>query len=255
MCLILLAYRSHPKLSLVVAANRDEFYARPTADAHFWADAPDLLAGKDLEAGGTWLGVTRSGRFAAVTNYAEVTPPDAPCSRGELTQNFLAGDMGAQDYVATLDGPAYRGYNLLVFDGQDLVYASNRAPTQVLTPGVYGLANATLNTAWPKVTLGTELLQTALNNHAQSADLLALLGDRTIPPDDQLPDTGRPLDLRRQTASCFIPGDAYGTRASTCLWISDDEIRFTEQNFGSLGEKHNRGDFAWPRDHQQQLGA
>lgn len=241
MCLILLAYQSHPEYPLVVAANRDEFYARPTQDAHFWPDAPNLLAGRDIEAGGTWLGVTRGGRFAAVTNFAEANPPPAPGSRGELTQNFLTGTMPASTYAEQLDGPYYKGYNLLLWDGHELVYTSNRTDDRKLEPGIYGLSNAELGAAWPKVTLGTANLLDVL---AEDADpnaqgeqaLVALLQDRRVPPDHELPDTGRPLDMVRRTASCFIAGDEYGTRASTSLWLGKDQIHYAEHNYSAGGQ-------------------
>lgn len=241
MCLILLAYQSHPEYPLVVAANRDEFYARPTQDAHFWPDAPNLLAGRDVEAGGTWLGVTRAGRFAAVTNYAEPNPPPAPGSRGALTQNFLTGDTPAASYARQLDGEHYKGYNLLLWDGQELVYSSNRADDRKLEPGIYGLANAELGASWPKVVSGTanlfEVLAGDANPNAKGEQsLVALLQDRQIPPDHELPDTGRPLDMVRRTASCFIAGDEYGTRASTSLWVGKDEIHYAEHNYGAGGQ-------------------
>ncbi len=269
MCLILLAYRSHPEYPLVVAANRDEFYARDTRNAHFWDDNPEVLAGRDLEAGGTWLGVTRNGRFAAVTNFAEPNPPDAPLSRGDLTQSFLGGTDNATDYAVSLNGPAYRGYNLLLWDGQDLVYTSNRideAAPRVLQPGIYGLANAALGAEWPKVLLGTRLLGAALAEstpadvpaeakitpdhepHPSERHLIELLGDRRIPPDRELPDTGRPLDMVRRTASCFIAGDEYGTRASTSLWLGRDHTHFAEHTFSSGGVQQQLQRFRWANE-------
>ena len=157
MCLVLFAYDPASDHPLVVAANRDEFYARPAKSAHFWEDRPDILAGRDLTAGGTWLGVSRSGRFATVTNFAEEDgPADAPLSRGRLPERFLAGSDSAHHFAHHLDGAGYRGFNLLLWDGSALVYTSNRGHSEDLEPGIYGLANAELGADWPKVRRGRE---------------------------------------------------------------------------------------------------
>ena len=140
MCLVLFAYQPDSKHALVVAANRDELYSRPAESAHCWPESPRLLAGRDLSAGGTWLGVTNTGRFATVTNFAEEGPADALRSRGELTQSFLLGDLPAHDFAHLLQGVEYRGFNLLVWDGSSLVYTSNRGITEDLEPGTYGVS-------------------------------------------------------------------------------------------------------------------
>ena len=239
MCLVLLAYRRHASIPLVVAANRDEFYERPTAPAQFWDDQPHLLAGRDLEAGGTWLGVTRSGRFAAVTNFAEASPVDAPRSRGELTQRFLSGTQTPAAYARTIDLHAYRGFNLLLYADGELHYVSNRADhAGPVEPGIWGLANARFGARWPKVMLGSEMLASAMpevSGPQAETHLLGLLADRRVPPDDQLPHSDRPLEVRRSTASCFIAGDEYGTRASTCVLLGTDEVRFVEKRFRAGG--------------------
>ncbi len=257
MCLVLLAYRQHPDVPLVVAANRDEFYGRPAAPARFWDAAPELLAGQDLEAGGTWLGVTRGGRFAAVTNFAEPNPRAAPRSRGELTENFLTSDTSPAAYVEGLDLAAYRGFNLLLFANDELHYVSNRGPglpehgnrSHAIEPGIYGLANAEFGAQWPKVALGRDLLGHALpkiTGAQGEAALLDLLADRRVPPDNELPASDRPLDQRRATAACFIAGQEYGTRASTCVLLGTKQIRFVEQRFGPAGEAEGIARFQWP---------
>jgi len=250
MCLILFAYRVRTDAALVVAANRDEFYARPAALAQRWTDAPHVLAGRDLTAGGTWLGVSASGRFAAVTNFSE-TPdgPLPPGTRGDLTANFLRGDARARDYAAAIDDANYRGFSLLLWDGVDLVYASNRnSPPRVLAPGVHGLANTHLDgeLPWPKVARGTRALRAAIRGHYAPDDLLQLLADDSVPPDDQLPLRGKDLDFERRVAPIFIRGDEYGTRASSVVTIGSTNVQFTEQTFGPLGVPQQRVDATLP---------
>ena len=148
MCLILFAYRLTPGQPLIVAANRDEFYARPSAAAHWWEDAPGLLAGRDLQAGGTWLGVQANGRFAAVTNFTDLEQPPPPRSRGALVTDFLGGTQTCADYAASIQGELYQGFNLLLWDGRSLACTSNRGVTKVLKPGCYALTNAELGARW-----------------------------------------------------------------------------------------------------------
>ena len=262
MCLILFAYRQHPDYPLVVAANRDEFYARPAEPAQAWGDYPHVVAGRDLEAGGTWLGVSTTGRFAAVTNFAEEPPAvPPPNSRGALTDRFLAGSEPATDYAASLAGDTYRGYNLLLFDGTQLVYTSNRAGQahpefpdgSVLAPGIYGLANAALGADWPKVRRGGAALADAL--HAPTLDgLIALLHDDALPPDHELPDRGNDLDRERFVAPCFIRGDAYGTRASSAVLMGRERIQFAEQLYGPDGERGDRRDLDIPMNEGSAAG-
>jgi uncharacterized protein with NRDE domain len=251
MCLILFAYRVHADAPLVVAANRDEFYARPTAAARFWTDAPTILAGRDLQAGGTWLGVDRRGRFAAVTNYREEPPATAPPgSRGELTAAFLEGDAAAADYARAIDPDRYRGFSLLLFDGTSLVCASNRAPLEVVEPGVHGLANVDLDCDWPKVRRGCAGLATLVDGDALPATgaLIDLLADRTMPPDEHLPQFGREIEFERRAAPVFIESDNYGTRASTALVMTHGDIRFSEQNFTAQGAPTERFDVEFAID-------
>ena len=225
MCLILFAYRCRPGLDLLVAANRDEFHHRPTAPLGFWEDAPQVLAGRDLQQGGTWMGLTGAGRFAALTNYRDPSRmrPDAP-SRGQLVSDYLQGAESPSAYLARLAiaGEAYNGFNLLLGDATGLHYYSNcgDAP-QTLTPGWYGLSNHLLNTPWPKVRRGLALMQDALERRSDPApdDLLAVLADRVPAPDAELPQTGVPLEWERWLSPIFIDAPGYGTRSSTVLLV------------------------------------
>lgn len=250
MCLIAFAFRAHPAWRLVVAANRDEAYARPSAPAGWWADAPDVLAGRDLREGGTWMGVTRAGRFAAVTNVRDpafAPRPGAP-SRGALVADFLRGTMDAEAYAHDLAGraAAYNGFNLLVGDAGGLLYLSNRAPgVRRLAPGVYGLSNHLLDTPWPKVVRARRAVADALAAADGAADgwesgLWRMLGDRVVAADDDLPDTGVGTAFERMLSPPFIHSDVYGTRASTVLTMAaDGEVRLVERSVVPGAE-------AWP---------
>ena len=244
MCLILFAYRQHERYRVILAANRDEFYGRPTASAAFWGDAPDLLAGRDLKSGGTWLGVTRAGRFAAITNYREpdVRLEGAP-SRGELVAGFLQSDDAPQAYLDRLAPSAdrYNGFNLIVGDAEETGYFSNReGAVRMLGPGVYGLSNHLLDTPWPKVEQGKALLEEHLSRDEIDAEaLLVALNNPTQAPDAALPDTGVGLAWERALSPLFIQSPDYGTRASTVLLIRHDgEVTFAERTFqaGEPGE-------------------
>ena len=246
MCLIVLAWKASPSVRLAVAANRDEFFARPAAAAAWWRDAPDVLAGRDLRGGGTWMGVTRSGRFAALTNFRDATAPrkgDAP-SRGNLVGDFLRKEEGPAAFLSRLawNADAFEGFNLLVSDGGELWSFSNaeeRGPV-ALSPGVYGLSNHLLETPWPKVAAARERLAAAVATEAAppelEASLLALLRNRALAPDGALPETGLPLAWERALSAAFVVLPDYGTRASTVLVVgADGEARFTERTFGPGG--------------------
>ena len=236
MCLILVAWRIHRDYPLVVAANRDEFFARPTAPAAFWKDAPQVLAGRDLEAGGTWMGVTRSGRFAALTNFRDPAQnrSGAP-SRGALVADFLAGDETAQAYLERIDGDGRRcnGYNLLVSDGETLWWSSNMGgEPRPLPAGVYGVSNHLLDTPWPKVGAGKTALAQALDGLPADEALFRLLQDDGIHPDEHLPQTGIPLDWERLLSAAFVKSPDYGTRGSTVLCVGQDGwASFDEQTW------------------------
>ena len=236
MCLILVAWRVHPDYPLVVAANRDEFFARPTAPAAFWKDTPQLLAGRDLEAGGTWMGVTRSGRFAALTNFRDPAQnrSGAP-SRGGLVADFLAGDESPQAYLEriALRGSQCNGYNLLVSEGETLWWSSNMAGApRPLQAGVYGISNHLLDTPWPKVGAGKTALALALDGLPDDQALFDLLRDDGIHSDEHLPQTGIPLDWERLLSAAFVKSPDYGTRGSTVLYIGRDGwTSFDEQTW------------------------
>lgn len=242
MCLILFAWHAHPGYPLVLAANRDEFHQRPTAAADFWRDAPGLLAGRDLQAGGTWLGLTRSGRFAAVTNFREPLAPEVPLerSRGELVRDYLAGDApaGAHARAVQADGGRYRGFNLLVGTPRTLVHASNRQDeAQTVSPGCHGLSNHLLDTEWPKVRTGRERLCALLEAERVEADaLLALLTDRATTPGDMPLDLGDDAVRRQLMNHYFIVSPTYGTRSSTVLLIdAEGRAEFVERRFAPDG--------------------
>lgn len=238
MCLILCAYRSHPRFDLVVAANRDEFLTRPTEPAGWWRDRSGLLAGRDLEQLGTWLGVTTSGRFAAITNVRDRIPPkNNPPSRGELVAGFLSGENDLDDFLVRLreTGARYNGFNLLFGDRDELAYCSNRGvEVGHLRPGIYGISNALLDTPWPKVRKGKERFAELLKRSdgaLPTEELFELLGDRTIAPDGELPDTGLPIELERMASSIFAAGEEYGTRSSTVVAIDKTGwVTFEERN-------------------------
>ena len=226
MCLILVAHQVCPQWPLLVLANRDEYYARPTAQVACWPETPGLLAGRDLVAGGTWLGV-RAHRWAAVTNVREGIPDTHhPKSRGWLVRDYLLGQDPPADYLRQVmaDADAFAGFNLLLGEGDRLWYASNRsgAPRE-LPPGLYGLSNHLLDTDWPKVAEGKRQLAAALTSPALDVDrLLGLMGDTRLAPDDLLPATGVPLEWERALSAIFIATDDYGTRSTSLLLRQGD---------------------------------
>ena len=244
MCLILIAWRADPDHPCVVAANRDEFHARPAAVAEWWPDRPRILAGRDLEAGGTWLGITRSGRFAALTNYRDperraqkrdVTPP----SRGALVTSVLESNASVAEGLAHLRevGANYNGFNLIFSDGERLgIYESVPGTGRELGPGIYGLSNHLLDTPWPKVQYAKSRMEQALLDMADTAPLLALLRDDRPAPDDQLPRTGVGLEWERLLSSAFIRAPDYGTRCSTIIRIDvGGRAYFDEWTWNSAG--------------------
>ena len=237
MCVLFIAYRKHPRHPLIVLANRDEFYDRPTASAARWEDHPNVTAGRDLVAGGTWLGVAPGGRFAAVTNFRGPHRPNGAVSRGRLVADFLIGDAGAEEYIASVEHDAdnYSGFNLVVADRDDLYYFSNAAEerAQRLAPGVYGLSNHLLNTPWPKVSSGLAAFERLIDNEEISKEAaFALLADETLAADNDLPDTGIGLDKERLLSSIFIHSPIYGTRSSTIVLAdSDGNLELDERVF------------------------
>jgi len=258
-CLILFAYRLHRQRPLVVAANRDEFYARPARAAHWWNDTESrIFGGRDLEARGTWLAVSGNGNLAAVTNWTEeARSPKPPASRGDLPMRFLNGSENARDFAESIDGDSYAGFNLLAYDGDELVYHSNRTgEVRALDAGVYGLTNTRLGPSlvlredgavafrtvgathprtyeqWPKAVFGAAALARAAR-HATANDLIDLLAEPHVPmetpPDrEQVPE--------RAYSPCFIHGKEYGTRASTAVIFGRHSLEFAERQYGPLGK-------------------
>ena len=240
MCLVLIAWRGAAKYPCVVAANRDELHSRPTAAAHWWQSQPPILAGQDLLAGGTWLGLARTGRFAALTNYRDPeqqrlgTP-----SRGTLVASILlSGDPieRSLDQLRSVSAD-YNGFSLLFSDGERLaIFESARGSGRVLGPGIYGLSNHLLDTPWPKVQTAKSRLSTALADLSTTDAILALLRDEAPAPDDQLPRTGVSLEWERLLSSAYVRAPDYGTRCSTVLRI--DESRracFDEWSWDAAG--------------------
>ncbi len=246
MCLILFAFQLHPGYQLILAANRDEYYTRATAPSAWWDDAPWLLAGKDLEAGGTWLGITKNGKIAALTNYrGKEHKQDAP-SRGLLVSRFLTSNLSIDKYSDELGftGSRYNGFNLIFGDIRKdngiLYYFSNvkgKGEIERLKPGLYGLSNDTLDTPWPKIVKGKKWLEQQVLNRQGSLEIetvFSILADDTIPPDDQLPDTGIGIEKERALSSLFIKTPVYGTRSSTVLSVDNNyQVTFVERNFVS----------------------
>jgi uncharacterized protein with NRDE domain len=238
MCLIVFGWQVHPDFPLVVAANRDEFFARPTRQAGHWPDYPQVMGGIDLQAGGAWLGVTGTGRFAAITNVREPKMPPGQQSRGVLTRNFLISDLSAETYASGIDGSDYAGYNLLLGDGQNLVYCSNRTPAPLVLPaGIYGLSNHVLDSEWPKLVKARQQFSVALESLPDEAEFFELLSDRSIAADQDLPNTGVALEWERLLSAVFVQSEAYGTRASTLvLQDKNGMIKLTERSFGPGSE-------------------
>lgn len=246
-CLILFAFKVHPTHKLIVAANRDESYSRPTAAAEFWKDAPNTLAGRDLEKMGTWMGITTSGRFAALTNYRDpMESTKGKRSRGNLVADFLNGDEPPEEFMKRVadDGNLYPGYNLLTGTSNELYYYSNIGKeVQMLQPGIYGLSNHLLNTDWPKVKVGKTGLERIVRKDTQANDgkekivkqLFDLLQTSDPAPDEQLPNTGVGLDLERMLSPMFIKSDGYGTRCSTVCLAGSNELYYAERTYFDSG--------------------
>ena len=247
MCLILFRFRPQTAEPLLVAANRDEFHQRASAEAQFWDDEPHILAGKDLVAGGTWLGCSRQGRFAALTNFTQGEPATFPKSRGELVHGFLSGTQSVKDYALSIKGDQYAGFNLLLFDGARLLYTTNVNPpgqprSRLLPAGDYGLSNAELGATWPKCVDGARRLGEFADSKCNNIEFINLLKDQAHPDDQRLPERGRSVEVERHLSSCFICDSSYGTRASTVVRIGREQIFFAEQTYladgvvGSMAE-------------------
>lgn len=240
MCLIVFAWRPGHATPLIVAANRDEFYARPARPLAAWEESPGVYAGRDLEAGGTWLGVAPDGRFAALTNLRDPGQAVGSRSRGELVAGFLQGRQSPLEYLQQVARRAadYSGFNLLVGDSAQLCYFNPRVgPPAAVAPGVHGLSNAALNTPWPKLLYAREGLEAVLEQ-PDTGLLVTLLADHRQPSEAELPDTGVGLATERLLSSVFIASPTYGTRASTALIVHADGRReMLERSFGPSGAR------------------
>ncbi|MGI9274810.1 MAG: NRDE family protein [Endozoicomonas sp.] len=247
MCLIVFSWQPEAEYPLALAANRDEFYRRPTRPVHFWEDHSDIIGGRDLEAGGTWMAFNRDGRFAAVTNYREVPPPRGKFSRGKLISDYLKNSLAAREYLASVaavieDSPDdWSGFNLLAGDSSGLYYYSNRSDSiQSLDPGLYGLSNRLLDTPWPKLQKAKQDLQALLDSHNYAAPerIVSIMHNPTQYPDDQLPDTGVEMKTERLLSSCFIASPDYGTRNTSALVLhSSGKLLWHEQLYETEGTK------------------
>ncbi|MFK8047386.1 MAG: NRDE family protein [Halioglobus sp.] len=249
MCLLIFAHRLSPRYPLLVAANRDEFHQRPTRPSRFWSEHPLLIAGKDEELGGTWMGATKEGRFAAVTNFRDPQPlPSNMRSRGELPLDFLKGQLSPDKYLNKLSQRAeqYAGFNLLIGDSRGLWYFCNRSRVEShrpdaprkLQPGIYGLSNAHLDTPWPKVTLGKEKLQQLLAqpDGIEHNQLQTLVSDQSRAPRTQLERLGMSTDIEQLASAQFIQSATYGTRSTTTLWCdAQGKMSWRELSYDSQG--------------------
>lgn len=243
MCLLLFSFNKHPYYPLILAANRDEFFERPTAFASFWDDSPSVLAGRDLRYGGAWMGVNKDGRIAAVTNYREPSQnkPDA-VSRGALISDYLQGKASAEDYIQEVMAQchAYDEFNLLVGNKESLLFfCSVEDDYQKLKPGLYGLSNGKLDCPWPKVERGKVALDKIIqeDEKPEPGKLFELLTDKTLAADSVLPSTGVSLEWERRLSPIFVHSEDYGTRSSTVLLRDKQgEIFFSERSFDKDAE-------------------
>ena len=250
MCLILFAYQHHSDYPLIIAANRDEFFDRPATAAHYWPESPEIFAGKDLQAGGTWMGVTRTGRFAAVTNHRSThTPPNPAISRGALCTDFLRSNVSPQQFLQEIGKNRldYAGFNLLLGSPNQLLYYANQTGDAVeLKAGIHGLSNGVLNDSWPKVEQGKSALSAALAQSTEAEHLLHILMDDNPADASQVPDTGIGIDAEIVLSSRFIPpinvrDNHYGTRNCTVLKIDrQNNSEWLEQAFSPDGKLGSR---------------
>ena len=238
MCLVVFAWRPQSRQPLILLANRDEVHARPTVALAQWQDRPSIYAGRDLEAGGSWLGVAERGRFATLTNIRDVSLPLGAQSRGALVSNYLASQQSPQAYLQEVASQMnqYSGFNLLVGDQQSIWYLSSIEPRPIrLTEGVYALCNGSLDEPWPKLVR----LRSLFHEHLDADDevMLELMQDEQRAEDDQLPDTGVGLAMERMLSSIFIRGEVYGTRATSVLrYFDDGSSTLVERSYNANGD-------------------
>lgn len=249
MCLIVFANNILEDYKLIFAANRDEFYNRPSEQAEFWSDYSDLLAGKDLQAGGTWMGITKHGKFAAITNFRDLKNHrnDAP-SRGSLTLDFLISDISPEEYYNKLKStlPNYNGFNLILGNVDELFYFSNKTKgLQKPERGIHGISNAILDTPWPKVEKSKRQLQHLIEQkNIHPWEILNLLDDTSLAKDEELPNTGVGLEMERMLSPIFIKSKEYGTRSSTIVTVDNqNNVRFVEKTYFANSGRFSNKDF------------
>jgi uncharacterized protein with NRDE domain len=252
MCLLVFAWNAHPRYRLIFAGNRDEFHDRPSAAMGWWTDQPAILAGRDLQAGGTWLGLSRRGDFGVVTNYRELQRPvPGMPSRGGLITHYLASSLSSARFLAELapEAERYAGFNLLLADAGNMHYASNRAEpfARALDRGVHGLSNHLLDTSWPKLARTRARFRKLIAAPEPSLEeMLSMLADRDPAPDHLLPDTGIGLDWERLLSSPFIVDERYGTRCSTAVRIGlDGTVQVRERRYDREGRTTGEDAFEW----------
>jgi uncharacterized protein with NRDE domain len=249
MCLVVLSLGQHPDYPLILAANRDEFHARPTQDAHWWPDKPDILGGRDLQAGGTWLAMRRNGRFATVTNFRDAKPTSPEYrSRGELVTGFVEGEHDPGEYLETIGEDAYAGFSLIVGAGTDVAYLSNREDgNRALEHGIYGLSNALLDGPWDKVERSKRGLSALIKDDAiNEPSLFRLMDDRNKGPVEEVERGRLDFETAHRITAPFIVMENYGTRSTTVLLISrQGECRFTERRFNPEGRMTGESRFAF----------
>lgn len=243
MCLVNFQFQTHPTYPLIVVANRDEFYERPTEPAHFWEDHPTILAGRDLLQMGTWLGVSKAGRFAALTNFRDPQLKPGHLSRGDIVRDFLIGQQEPLDFIEELkkSRDSYGGYNIVFGDSRQLFHYNNILDEMnEVSPGTHSLSNHTLNTPWPKVEKGKQrLTECLLLEEVQVEPLFELLKDENVAQDSELPDTGVGIELERSLSPLFIQMPNYGTRSSTVLLMDENQkITFAERTYHK-GKMHS----------------
>ena len=240
MCLILFKYEPDAEHNLIIAANRDEFHSRPTLPAHFWDNESSIFAGKDLLGGGTWLGSNKSGKVAGLTNFSQSTDPYNAQSRGFLVRDFLIQDKTSSDFANLIDPSSYAGFNLLLYDQNELVTCSNISKERdveirKLNPGTYALSNTYLTNSWPKCQKGRQRLADRTAQDFSVETLLEILRDSQPPIDNLLPRRGNTIEYERRLGSAFVVGEDYGTRASTVLLVNSSKITFHERSFTRKG--------------------
>lgn len=241
MCLVVIGWQQHPEYPLIIAGNRDEFHGRPTEQAHWWSDAPDIVGGRDLQAGGTWLALHRSGRFATVTNFRDAELPSPKYrSRGHLVTDFLNSNKAPVDYLSAIEGSKFAGFNLLVSDGTTLAWSSNRGDgVQALAPGVYGLSNALLDSPWHKVVRSKAALEALVRrNKVNETELFRLLADREKASVSEVKSERLPFETAHAISAPFIVLPDYGTRSSSvALLDAAGGWHFHERRFDAGGNK------------------